>query len=121
MSDPARLRKCLHCRDGHIVLFTSVQACDQCFGSGVDLSDEALCISIRELNTMVRTCKFLAKRGIHTLGELIRAAASGQMVGCEEEIPLTMRDIAELLDRWGLSRILAGTDTVIPSNRQAKC
>ena len=100
------IRRCAHCREGRVTLFTSVQRCEHCLGSGVDLSDEALLVSIIELKAMVRTRKLLAKMGIHTLGQLIRAAAAGEMAGWDTSMPITYLDVVGLLDRWGLSRLL---------------
>jgi hypothetical protein len=107
MWNPVSIRKCAHCREGRIALFTSVQKCDHCQGSGVDLSDEGLLVPIVELKTMVRTYKLLAKMGIHTLGQLIRAAAAGQMAGWENTNPGALHDLDGLLARWGLSHLLS--------------
>ena len=68
------IRPCPECDHGTVVLFTSIQRCRKCRGTGF-VADDSLAIPIASLPTSVRLRNSLAKSGIKTLGHLACVAA----------------------------------------------
>ena len=75
-------RRCRSCKGGRIALFTSIVACEECSGTGFDLSDEGFSTRIDSLDVLVRTRKRLARFGVHTIGQLFCFVAAGRLAEC---------------------------------------
>ena len=101
-------RRCHSCKSGRVALFTSLVACDKCAGTGIDLSDERLEVSLESLAVSVRTRKLLHCQGVDTIRQLLCFVASGRMAECASMGCTTVGyEIRELLHQNGL-RIRAG-------------
>ena len=76
-------RPCRSCKNGRVALFTSVIVCDECSGTGVDLSDDELDMKLESLLIMVRTRKLLHRFGVDTVKQLLCVVASGRLADCD--------------------------------------
>ena len=95
-------RRCASCDRGRIVLFTSVDVCSKCFGTGIDLSDDRFAEQLTSLEVMVRTYKYFHRHGVDTLGDLLRFAAMGRMPECGSTDNSIFRDVLKLFERLRL-------------------
>lgn len=82
------IKKCPHCVGGVVALFTSRVRCEECLGTGFEVSDFALSRDVGELlrelpqiQAPVRTAKYLRKRGVTTLAGLVCFVAEGGLSG----------------------------------------
>ena len=113
-------RPCRSCKNGRVALFTSVVTCDECAGTGVDLSDDRLNMKLESLMIMVRTRKLLHRFGVDTVKQLLCVVASGRLTECDINCignSTVVLDIRNLLLRSGLR---AREDGVIEDVRGAE-
>ncbi len=103
--------KCRGCHGGRITLFTSVRVCDRCGGTGFDLSDEGLRVPLSGLDLMVRTRKFLARRGVLTLAQLLSFVVSDEFGECG---PGVAGNIHWLLSQFGVRVFKGGILKLVP-------
>ncbi len=113
--DKNPIRRCPHCRAGWVVLLVSSRRCDQCHGTGLDLNDARLSVSIQSLNTLVRTRKLLGKYGIDTLGELIRAVAADRFTGADALPPSCFGDVCRIFNDLRLPHLLVHLKQILSS------
>src|SRR5947209_121442 len=72
-------KKCGSCSDGRVALLTSVQVCEICQGTGIDLSDARLDAGIQTPEVPIRVRKGLARQGIENLRQLVCRAVAGNL------------------------------------------
>jgi hypothetical protein len=96
-------RRCRSCKNGYIALFTSVAMCEQCFGMGIDLSDERLEVKLETLPLMVRSRKVLHRLSVDTVVQLLIFVSCGRLSECGSiESSGVVGDITRLLLQSGL-------------------
>lgn len=72
-------KECGSCKGGQVSMLTSVQVCEVCQGTGIDLSDARLDAEIRTPNAPVRVRKGLARQGIENLRQLVCRAVADSL------------------------------------------
>lgn len=99
-SPPPPVIPCPDCRGaGKITLFTSVQTCDRCAGTGK--LDPMLDRSVDEIELSVRSRNLLKRLGIKTIRELVKQTPIG-LVKAHKSSPLAVSEIILALSRLGL-------------------
>lgn len=95
-------RPCRSCKNGRIVLFTSIAKCADCLGTGIDLSHDSLNAPLQVQELSVRTRKLLIRQGVETIRQLLVFVHTGKLSQIGPNHGGTIAEILLVLYQCGL-------------------
>ncbi len=94
--------KCGACTDGRTNSATSVEVCQACQGTGIDLTDARLDAAIMDHNISVRVRKGLKREGVANIRQLVCHAVAGNLKPTEWMEHESIEEARSLLASMGL-------------------
>jgi hypothetical protein len=93
MKRPLPITRCRACKDGRVVLLTSVRPCGECNGTGLCIPH----VMIASLPVMVRTRKKLQRLGVNTIADLAAFLRAGRVAECGQPACSVVRQVRQLV------------------------